>query len=240
MAVLYLLLGSGRLDADAGRLDSEVPIVPSASCIKRRRRSSTPTGSRTGRRASSARRRHRRRRRRTSTATATLDAGGCVVAPGLVDLHAHLREPGQEEAETIETGAAGRGARRLHRVVAMPNTDPADRQRRRWSARCSSSGATALCDVHAVGRHHRRPGRRAARADGRAGRRSACGSSPTTAPASRTPASCAGRSSTRRRCPARCSPSTARTRRSPAAGTCTRGSGRAGSASPASRPRPRS
>ena len=36
-----------------------------------------------------------------------LDASGCVVSPGFVDLHAHLREPGQEEAETIETGARG-------------------------------------------------------------------------------------------------------------------------------------
>ena len=33
-----------------------------------------------------------------------LDAAGCVVAPGLVDLHTHLREPGNEEAETVETG----------------------------------------------------------------------------------------------------------------------------------------
>ena len=35
----------------------------------------------------------------------TVDVAGCVVAPGFVDLHAHLREPGKEEAETIETGS---------------------------------------------------------------------------------------------------------------------------------------
>jgi len=54
-----------------------------------------------------------------------LDAGGCVVGPGLVDLHAHLREPGKEEAETVETGsrAAARGG--FTAVVAMPNTTPA-------------------------------------------------------------------------------------------------------------------
>ena len=53
-----------------------------------------------------------------------LDAGGCVVTPGLVDLHVHLREPGDEEAETIETGcrAAARGG--FTGVVAMPNTRP--------------------------------------------------------------------------------------------------------------------
>ena len=51
-----------------------------------------------------------------------LDASGCVVSPGLVDLHVHLREPGDEEAETIETGtrAAARGG--FTAVVAMPNT----------------------------------------------------------------------------------------------------------------------
>jgi len=34
-----------------------------------------------------------------------LDASGCLVSPGLVDLHTHLRQPGREEAETIESGA---------------------------------------------------------------------------------------------------------------------------------------
>ena len=53
-----------------------------------------------------------------------LDATGRLVTPGFVDLHAHLREPGREEAETIETGsrAAARGGYTC--VVAMPNTDP--------------------------------------------------------------------------------------------------------------------
>ena len=53
-----------------------------------------------------------------------LDASGCLVAPGLVDLHTHLREPGREEAETVETGtrAAARGG--FTAVVAMPNTEP--------------------------------------------------------------------------------------------------------------------
>ncbi len=53
-----------------------------------------------------------------------LEAGGCLVAPGLVDLHVHLRQPGAEEAETVESGsrAAARGG--FTAVVAMPNTDP--------------------------------------------------------------------------------------------------------------------
>ncbi len=53
-----------------------------------------------------------------------LDAGGCVVAPGLVDLHTHLRQPGREEAETIETGTRAASLGGFTAVVAMPNTEP--------------------------------------------------------------------------------------------------------------------
>jgi dihydroorotase len=54
-----------------------------------------------------------------------LDAGGCVVAPGLVDLHTHLREPGGEIAETIDTGTRAAALGGYTAVVAMPNTEPA-------------------------------------------------------------------------------------------------------------------
>jgi dihydroorotase len=52
------------------------------------------------------------------------DAAGLIVAPGFIDLHAHLREPGQESSETIETGtrAAARGG--FTAVCCMPNTKP--------------------------------------------------------------------------------------------------------------------
>ncbi len=53
-----------------------------------------------------------------------LDAGGCLVAPGLVDLHTHLRQPGREEAETVETGARAAALGGFTCVLAMPNTDP--------------------------------------------------------------------------------------------------------------------
>ncbi len=58
------------------------------------------------------------------TADRVLDAAGCMVSPGFVDLHVHLREPGREEAETVESGsrAAARGG--FTAIVAMPNTDP--------------------------------------------------------------------------------------------------------------------
>ena len=54
----------------------------------------------------------------------TLDASDCIVAPGLVDLHVHLRQPGREDAETIETGARGAALGGFTAVVAMPNTNP--------------------------------------------------------------------------------------------------------------------
>lgn len=53
-----------------------------------------------------------------------VDVGGRVVAPGLVDLHAHLREPGREDAETVASGAQAAAAGGFTAVCAMPNTDP--------------------------------------------------------------------------------------------------------------------
>jgi len=53
-----------------------------------------------------------------------IDAAGKVVAPGLIDLHVHLREPGQEDLETIATGAMAAAAGGFTAICAMPNTDP--------------------------------------------------------------------------------------------------------------------
>jgi len=54
----------------------------------------------------------------------TLDMRGKVVGPGLVDVHVHLREPGQEDLETIATGSASAVAGGFTSICAMPNTDP--------------------------------------------------------------------------------------------------------------------
>ena len=54
----------------------------------------------------------------------TIDADGLIALPGLVDIHTHLREPGREDAETVESGsrAAARGG--FTAVFAMANTQP--------------------------------------------------------------------------------------------------------------------
>ncbi|MCE3549957.1 dihydroorotase [Pseudonocardia sp. RS11V-5] len=83
--------------------------------------------------------------------TEVLDAGGHVLLPGLVDLHVHLREPGGEESETIETGSHAAALGGFTAVFAMPNTDPVadtavvvEHVRRRGEE-------VGLVDVHPVG-----------------------------------------------------------------------------------------
>ena len=53
-----------------------------------------------------------------------VDCSGRVVCPGLIDVHVHLREPGEEHKETIATGAASAAAGGFTSICAMPNTDP--------------------------------------------------------------------------------------------------------------------
>ena len=55
----------------------------------------------------------------------TIDARGLIVAPELVDLHAHLRDPGFEYKETIESGTLAAAAGGFTTVCCMPNTEPA-------------------------------------------------------------------------------------------------------------------
>lgn len=54
----------------------------------------------------------------------TFDAAGLVVAPGMIDVHVHLREPGREDVETVASGAQAAAAGGFTAVCAMPNTKP--------------------------------------------------------------------------------------------------------------------
>jgi dihydroorotase len=81
----------------------------------------------------------------------TLDAGGCIVAPGFVDLHVHLREPGREDAETIETGSRAAALGGFTAIVAMPNTEPAQDNLAVIEFVRAQAKRAGLCDVHPAG-----------------------------------------------------------------------------------------
>jgi dihydroorotase len=76
-----------------------------------------------------------------------LDASGCVVSPGFVDLHVHLREPGREESETIETGSRAAALGGFTAVVAMPNTEPSQDSRIVVEFVRSQGERAGLCEV---------------------------------------------------------------------------------------------
>jgi dihydroorotase len=80
-----------------------------------------------------------------------LEAEGCVVSPGFVDLHVHLREPGHEDAETIETGSRAAALGGFTAMVAMPNTEPAQDSLAVIEFVRAQARRAALCDVHPAG-----------------------------------------------------------------------------------------
>lgn len=80
-------------------------------------------------------------------AATVLDASNAVVSPGFVDLHTHLREPGREESETIETGSRAAALGGFTAVVAMPNTDPAQDSRAVVEFVREQGRRAGLCEV---------------------------------------------------------------------------------------------
>ncbi|MDP8215868.1 MAG: amidohydrolase family protein [Candidatus Kaelpia imicola] len=84
-------------------------------------------------------------------ANLVVDAGGCYIFPGLIDIHAHLREPGREDEENIESGsrAALRGG--FTTLCCMPNTDPAIDSAGLVRFLRERSKSVGLVDIYPVG-----------------------------------------------------------------------------------------
>ena len=99
---MRLLIKNGRVIDPANNIDAELDILVENSKIAKIAKAIT-----------------------SNKVDETIDAGGKIVMPGLVDMHTHLREPGRPDKESVETGtlAALRGG--VTSVVAMPNTYPA-------------------------------------------------------------------------------------------------------------------
>jgi dihydroorotase len=74
-----------------------------------------------------------------------------VVAPGLVDLHVHLREPGNEDVETVATGARAAAAGGFTAICAMPNTDPVTDNQAAVGFIVRQSGRAGLARVYPIG-----------------------------------------------------------------------------------------
>ena len=81
----------------------------------------------------------------------TLDAAGLIVAPGFVDIHVHLREPGIEHAETIESGSKAAAAGGFTAVCCMPNTIPVNDSAQVTSFIVERARRYAPVHVHPIG-----------------------------------------------------------------------------------------
>src|SRR5580765_8479919 len=81
----------------------------------------------------------------------TIDCTGLIVAPGLIHMHVHLREPGREEDETIATGTAAAVAGGVTSVACMPNTEPALDTRMAAEFVVLQARRAGFCNVFPIG-----------------------------------------------------------------------------------------
>ena len=103
--------------------------------------------------------------------TRVVDAGGMLVLPGFVDLHAHFRTPGREDEEDIATASAAAAAGGYVAAFGMANTDPVVDTATVLKGLAEQARADAVVPVGFFAAVTKRSRRRAAHGDGRAGRR---------------------------------------------------------------------
>ncbi len=85
------------------------------------------------------------------TGAQVIDCAGLLVTPGLIDLHVHLREPGQEYKETVASGSAAGAAGGFTGVCSMPNTNPVNDSRAVTELILAKARQAGLCRVYPVG-----------------------------------------------------------------------------------------
>lgn len=86
-----------------------------------------------------------------SSAKQTIDAKGRILVPGLIDIHVHLRVPGQEYKETIETGSAAAVKGGFTTVMCMPNTIPAIDNKAIVESIINESKRVGICNIIPIG-----------------------------------------------------------------------------------------
>jgi dihydroorotase len=89
--------------------------------------------------------------RAAERAERTIDASGLIVCPGLIDMHVHLREPGNDDEETIASGAAAAVAGGFTTIACMPNTQPPLDQEAGIEFVYRQAARAGLCRVHPIG-----------------------------------------------------------------------------------------
>lgn len=87
----------------------------------------------------------------SATSDREIDCTGCIVSPGWIDMHVHLRVPGQEHKETIESGTAAAAAGGFTAIACMPNTEPALDSVETVQWLIDECRARALVPVHPIG-----------------------------------------------------------------------------------------
>ena len=132
-----LILAGGRVIDPSQNLDDVRDVVISGNAVQSIDRSSSDV------------------RRQTSDVgngpEQVIDCTGLVVCPGFIDVHAHLREPGREDVETIASGASAAAAGGFTSVCAMPNTDPVTDNQAAVGFIIRQSQRAAMARVYPIG-----------------------------------------------------------------------------------------